>query len=319
MNELYDSKFLPNFELQIEVNLDKYTIALAVTWDFDWDFIKEIENKFQLAGYSTFVIAPFNVEDVTEKIRRGQIQFDFFLDRGSDENEKFQDIAELLSGKETTIINDYSKVESAVDKSIMHQKLKQRRVKLPYTLVIPPFDILPHYELNKVNSIKLGNPFVAKPAYYSGGGEGVKLNAVSMDDVNPLRKYFHDDKYLLQKLITPKYYKSRRTWFRSFWFFNEAVPVWWDDKSHIYDTINSEDFAELDLHRLVNLTKKIAGISGLHYFSCEAAIDENNDMILIDYVNDQCDMRMKSKHADGVPEAIIDKFINKMIELVSSD
>ncbi len=298
--------------------MDKYTIALAVKWEFDWDFIRKIENKFQSTEYTTYVIAPYNVEEVTERIRRGELKFDFFLDRGSDEDESFQEIADLLSGSATYIINEYSKVETAIDKSLMHDKLEQNGIKLPFTVIVPPFDDSPKYKLSKSDTKKLGNPFVAKPAYYSGGGEGVKLDAMSMNDVDPLRKYLHDDKYLLQKFIIPKNYKNRRIWFRSFWFFNEAVPVWWDDRSHVYDIIGSEEFSELDLQRLTDLTEKIAGITGLNYFSCEAAIDENNNLILIDYVNDQCDMREKSKHADGVPDQIVDKFINKMIEFVGS-
>ena len=56
MNQLYDSKFLPNLGCQIGEILDKYTIALAVKWKYDWELVKLIEQKFQLAGYSTFII-----------------------------------------------------------------------------------------------------------------------------------------------------------------------------------------------------------------------------------------------------------------------
>lgn len=299
--------------------MDKYTIALAIKWKYDWDLIQLIEQKFQLAGYSTFIIGSHNVDEITEKIRFGELRFDFFLDRGSDEDESFQDIADLLTKSDTVIINEYSRIEKAIDKSIMHKKLELSNVSVPYTVIVPPYDKVPDFNLSTSKLKKLGIPFVAKPAYYSGGGDRVKLDAASIDDVNPLRIELHDDNYLLQKLIIPKNFSNRRIWFRSFWFFDEAVPVWWDDRSHIYNLIESNDFYELDLKRLVKLTEKVARLSGLHYFSCEATIDNNNDLILIDYVNDQCDMRQKSKHADGVPDIIVEQFVNKMLEFVRSN
>jgi glutathione synthase/RimK-type ligase-like ATP-grasp enzyme len=249
----------------------------------------------------------------------GEIKFEYFLDRGSDEDERFQDIADLLTNSDTVIINEYSRVEKAVDKSVMHKKLKSLGIKLPHTVIVPPYEKVPDYKLSKISANKLGSPFVAKPAYYSGGSEGVRLDSRSMNDVNNLRMLLYDDNYLLQELIIPTKWNNRRTWFRSFWFFNEAVPVWWDDQTHNYELISQEEFDALDLRRLTDLTEKIAELTGLHYFSCEAAIDENNELILIDYVNDQCDMRLKSKHADGVPDKIVDLFIAKMLGFARSD
>jgi len=299
--------------------LDNYTIALAVKWKYDWDLIRLIEQKFQLAGYSTFIIGSYNVGEITEKIRNRELSFEFFLDRGSDEDENFQGIADLLSNSDTVIINEYSRIEKAVNKSIMHKKLMLAKISVPYTVIVPAYDKAPDFKLTAAQMKKLGIPFVAKPAYYSGGGVGVKLDATSIHDVNPHRIELHYDTYLLQNRIIPKKFKNRRIWFRSFWFFDEAVPVWWDDRSHIYNLIDPNEFYELDLKKLVKLTRKVARLSGLQYFSCEATIDKNDDLILIDYVNDQCDMRQKSKYADGVPDTIVEQFVNKMLEFVISN
>jgi hypothetical protein len=55
-------------------------------------------------------------------------------------------------------------------------------------------------------------------------------------------------------------------------------------------------------------------LTGLDFFSTEIVIPENKKFIVIDYVNDQCDMRIKSKHFDGVPDSIVGKIIDNMVK-----
>ncbi len=53
--------------------------------------------------------------------------------------------------------------------------------------------------------------------------------------------------------------------------------------------------------------KKIYGVCGLDFFSTELAINSENKLVVIDYVNEMCDMRLKSKHYDGVPDNIVEQ------------
>ena len=64
--------------------------------------------------------------------------------------------------------------------------------------------------------------------------------------------------------------------------------------------------------------KKIFNVARLDYFSSEFALNENDELFLIDYVNDQCDMRLKSKHADGVPDLVVVTFISEMMKFVKN-
>lgn len=49
----------------------------------------------------------------------------------------------------------------------------------------------------------------------------------------------------------------------------------------------------MKLSRLEEISRKFSGLCGLDYFSTEAAITESGDIFVIDYVNDQCDFRLK--------------------------
>ena len=46
---------------------------------------------------------------------------------------------------------------------------------------------------------------------------------------------------------------------------------------------------------------------GLDFFSTEVAVDLDNKFVIIDNVNEICDMRQKSKFPDGFPDEIVYK------------
>ena len=60
---------------------------------------------------------------------------------------------------------------------------------------------------------------------------------------------------------------------------------------------------------MYSITKTIAKITELDFFSTEIVLTNENKFIVIDYVNDQCDMRFKSKHIDGVPDNVIQNIV----------
>ncbi|HPN39195.1 MAG TPA: hypothetical protein PL041_12410, partial [Melioribacteraceae bacterium] len=91
---------------------------------------------------------------------------------------------------------------------------------------------------------------------------------------------------------------------------------WWNDLTDIYDILAEEEIERYNLHKLLTITKKIAKISGLDYFSTEIALSTDGEFYVIDYLNDQCDMRFQSIHPDGVPDIIVNKFIDNLGEKV---
>ena len=44
-----------------------------------------------------------------------------------------------------------------------------------------------------------------------------------------------------------------------------------------------------------------------------------NKFVVIDYVNDQCDMRLKSLHPDGVPDEVVLEIINNLRLFVAKE
>jgi hypothetical protein len=79
--------------------------------------------------------------------------------------------------------------------------------------------------------------------------------------------------------------------------------------------------AEENLFRLTplrSIVTSLAMVCGLELFSTEIALTSENRFVVIDYVNDQIDLRVQSKAVDGVPDAIVRDIVARLISLVST-
>ena len=290
----------------------KFDLAIAYKWIYDEEFVHLIENIFHRNGLSTFLIRNFNVDEVIDKISRKELQFKTYLDRASDEDRAFEPISKLLQKRHCYLINQHNKVLKATDKSTMHKRLQKKKFRLPKTYLIPRYSQTTQLKLPENYLLEIGSPYVIKPAVTSGGGEGVIKNAVSIQQIIYERIKNPNEKFLIQEKIKPRMFGERRAWFRVLWSFNKAIPIWWDDQTHIYHNVTKKEIARYNLLPLVRITTKLARITKLDYFSTEIAVTKDHNFVLIDYVNDQCDMRLKSKHPDGVPDEVVTEFIERM-------
>lgn len=299
--------------------MEIFDLAIAYKWKYDIDFVNLIETTFQDAGLSTFVIGVHNNSEVYDRIISKTLHFNFFLDRASDEDESFEPLAKLIQSKKTRIINEYYNIEKSVDKASIQPLMEKHKIVIPKTVILPTYteEKFPK-ELNSiVKSFK--KPFVIKPSYYSGGGEGVKIDGKTIEDIQTERIWNEEDRYLIQEFIVPKMINGKRAWFRPLYAFGKVIILLWDDKTHVYSDITKSDERKFDKKKIISITKKLAEISGLDYFSTEIAIDKSNQYYVIDYINDQCDMRMKSEHYDGVPDETVKEFILNMREFVEKN
>ena len=292
-----------------------YDLAISFVWIYDTEFTQLIEKMFQNKGFSTFIIGKFNLNEVTQLVRNNELKFKAYLDRASDEDESFIELGNLIQASGTYIINDYKNVEKAIDKSVMHPILLDAGITIPKTIIVPPYDKKPDVVIENLEEI--GIPFVIKPAYYSGAGWGVIKDASTIEKIEETRRENPDDNYLVQQRIHPKTINTKRAWFRPLFAFGSVIITFWDDQTHIYNYITEKEATEHHLEQINSIVRKIESLAKLDYFSCEIALTEDNRFYLIDYVNDQCDMRLKSNHPDGVPDDIVEKFISVMMEFIA--
>jgi hypothetical protein len=305
----------------------KFDLAIAWNWEYDRDFIGRLEHLARLYGVTTYLIHPDNVGEVTRLVSENKLFFRVFLDRASDIDEQFEPFAKISIQSELqkhahqriTVINPYDLMHRAADKATMHLEFLTSNIEVPYTIIISPFRHEPAPELTDEQLGVIGKPFIIKPANTTGGGIGVVTDAHSLKDVLEARKSYEDDKYLLQELIRPVFYGNRKAWFRVFYAFGAVLACWWDDETHIYEPVAPEDEERFGLSELRKIIKKIYRVCRLHFFSTEIATTVNHRFVVVDYVNEMCDMRFKTSTPDGVPNETIDGILVSMIDFVKKE
>jgi hypothetical protein len=77
------------------------------------------------------------------------------------------------------------------------------------------------------------------------------------------------------------------------------------------------EFEKYEFLELFGVIEKIARVCKANFFSTEIAFGEDGEFIAIDYVNEVCDMRLKSRHFDGGPDEIVQKVAERIVEYVS--
>ena len=187
-----------------------YDLCLAWNWEYDAGFVHVLNACCQANGLSLLQITPSNLANISENLAREHLAFRTFLDRSSEDDHRFFAIVEWAQKHKVFSINSYEMARRTWDKAAMHQALFSI-TQTPYTIVLPSYNeqrILPPLDLSP-----LGPSFTIKPAH-GGGGAGVVIEAISIDQVLVARQEFPNDKYLLQTRVVPTQLGRRPAWFR---------------------------------------------------------------------------------------------------------
>jgi hypothetical protein len=279
-----------------------YDLCVAWNWEYDADFIALLEAGCQSKGLSMLQVTPGNLADVLHSLAEKEIVCRAFFDRASDLDSQFMPLVQWVHENRIYGINSYERASLTWDKAEMHSLLVAAGLDVPYTIILPAY--LEQPELPHMDLLPLGEQFTIKPAHGS-GGVGVMTHATSWDQVLTARQEHANDKYLLQAHILPKELDMRPAWFRVIYCTGQIYPCWWNPQSHVYAPVTSE---EKNCHRLGRLEEAVAVISrlcGLDLFSTEIGFTQGNQFMVVDYVNDQIDLRLQSAAFEGVPDAIV--------------
>jgi hypothetical protein len=301
----------------------EFDIAVAWTWEFDREFLTCINSAASGRRLTTCFVDRQNLSETLSGLHDDSIHFRFFLDRASDEDEQFLPLVQLLSrrarsaGRSTAsrVVNPHDQLRRASDKATMHLEFLSRGLHVPYTIIISPYSQRKEVELSLSELALLGRPFIIKPANTTGGGIGVVLGAETLKDIIETRQHHKNDKYLLQEKIHPVEIDHHRGWFRVFYAFGLIFPCWWNDQTHVYKEITPKEEEAFELNPLRSITSTIQDICGLDFFSTEIAVTSTGTFVVVDYVNEMCDMRLQSNHPDGVPDPVVASIANALVDL----
>jgi hypothetical protein len=303
----------------------EYDLGLVWNWEYDRAFLRLITAAAQARGLSTLLIDQENLTQTMDLLKNGALQFRCVLDRASDEDERFLPLAALLGRKQQAqrqsaamrVINPYELQRRASDKATMHLEFLSHGLHVPFTIIISPFNHKRELEFSLSELAQLGRPFIIKPANTTGGGIGVVLGAESLKDIIETRQHHKNDKYLLQEKVVPDMLADHRAWFRVFYAFGLVLLCWWDDQTHLYEDVTTDQEEMFGFGQLRTIATTIREICGLDFFSTEVAYTAAKTFVVVDYVNEMCDMRLQSLHTDGVPDRVVQSIVGAMAEFIA--
>lgn len=302
------------FEFPCFREMISHDLCLAWNWEYDADFAVLLDTACGSRGLSLLQITPDNLADVLDALGSQQLAFRAFLDRASDADARFMPLVEWACQHGAYCINPHKRARCTWDKAYMHLTLTRAGLHTPYTIVLPPCTEQP--VLPPVDLSPLGERFTIKPAH-GGGGEGVVMEATSWDQVLAARQAHPTDSYLLQAHIVPIQLDARPAWFRVIYCAGQVYPCWWDTTTHLYTRVTPEETDHYGLSPLSDITTLLARLCGLDFFSTEISCSDGH-FVVVDYVNDQIDLRLQSKAADGVPDAIVCDMAERLAGLVAA-
>ena len=282
-------------------------LCLPWYWEFDIDFVQMVERACVEQGLTLWQITPDNLLESINALYQGERTFNTLLDRSQGED-RFLPINRWAKEFNKKRINPTEVSKWSEDKATMHLELITAGVHTPYTILLAPFleqPVLPTLDLTP-----LGSQFVIKPSN-EGGGEGVILGASSLEQILRARLQFPEQKYLLQSTITPRTIQGRPAWFRVFYAVGKTYPCWWHPLTHVYAEVTPSEENRYELAPLHDLTRRIASICKLDWFTTEIALT-HDDFVVVDYVNDEIDTRIQSKAVDGAPDEIMQSIASQL-------
>jgi hypothetical protein len=159
----------------------------------------------------------------------------------------------------------------------------------------------------------LGAPFVIKPAR-GYGRKGVILDAMGEKDVERSMALWPDEKYLIQKKIVPRDLDGCPAYWRLFHAFGSLWWCWWNCFTDRYSEVTPQEIEKFGLEKMGQGMLKLAGLTGMNFFSSEIAQIETGEFVWIDYVNDQCHMLTQSSNPKmGVPDRVVEGIAARLV------
>jgi glutathione synthase/RimK-type ligase-like ATP-grasp enzyme len=287
--------------------------GIAWDWEYDKDFVYMLDSECNKRGLQSYLVYPYNIDETIGKVSKGEITFKTFLDRASESDSRFIPLIKSLKKRGVSFVNDSEASKRANDKATMHLEFLSSGLYVPYTIILSPYEDDPQFDASYIHTI--GTPFIVKPAE-GGGGRGVVLGVKTPYDIVKAREKHSKDKYLIQEEITPVVIKGRKAWFRAFYVYGNVIICWWDNQTGVYQRVTSRAERKYKLKELKGITKKIAEIARLNFFSTEIALTKAGRFVAVDYVNDTCDMRLKSKALDGVPDDVVRDIVRELVDSI---
>jgi hypothetical protein len=244
-------------------------------------------------GLSVLPVNQTNVDQVIGQIEQGWLAPHVYLDLASTTKPRFNDLALAASRRGVYVIDNPDGLTTWTYKATSHERLQKAGLPLPPSVILPRGSA--DRALTPEERQLIGDRCVIKPsAGYANRGVVVGVEP-TLAQITQARDFDRNDDWLVQKMISWTRLGNRPAYLRGYHLLGHRSLMWWckEGKDDRYDLLTWDDLQKYDLLPAVDLIDRVAAASGVDMFSSEIAITKttgDDRFVLIDYINDQCDM-----------------------------
>lgn len=292
-----------------------YDLVMTHKLDADDFFIHRVQQHCAERGLNFFLVEPLWVESFLAAWQRNAVWARVLLNMHSEHHlpdEIYHRLIRYAHQHGCQVIDPPDVALAAFDKAALHGRLIEAGLPVPPTIVVKREQV-GAFKLGAAEREMLGSPFVVKPGM-GYGRRGVVLDATSEADVARSVGQWSDRHYLLQKRIVPRVNGTEPVYFRVYHVFGEIWICWWNCHNDNYRVMTPEEETVYGAEALRELVRRVAKLTGMQFFSSEIAQTETGELVLIDYVNDQCHLLTQTASpGNGVPDALVAAIAQKLV------
>lgn len=296
-------------------------------------FFQWLREACTIRGLTCEVLPEQVVAPAREAICGGRLKIHMLLDLSAawwNHEDPYVQLCYAVKDAGGIVIDDPDAAMMADHKAISHHRLQRAGLPVPPTVLLRRWE--PDRGLTVEERAIVGDQVVIKPAR-GWGWKGVVLGARGdLEAVSRARDFDRSDDYLVQRQVPfstllDDHGIPRPSWWRIFYLFGEIIPCWWSPENGDYRLMSLHDLWTHDLLPLARLAAGIARISGMDFFSTEICLADEpalpdtpyqargRQFYVIDYVNDQCDVRCQSQHPAGPPDEVVRHLAERFADL----
>jgi hypothetical protein len=243
-------------------------------------------------GLSCQLVNSTNVERMLEDVEAGRFRPNVYLDLSSRPDDAFEKLLYAAHRAGAHTIRNPADTKWVL-KSQSHPKLLEAGLPLPPTVILKSNES--DRELTAEEHAAVGERVVIKPSF----GEAAKGCVVgiepTLENIRQARDYERKFDWLIQKMIRWTRLGDRPAYLRAYNVCGHRTLMWWakENSQDAYDLLSWDELRKYDLMGAVEIIDRLSDVTGMDFFSTEIAITKESGpdrFVLIDYVNDQCDM-----------------------------
>ena len=296
-------------------------------------FAEWLREACELRGLTCAVVDEGVVEAAHSAILAGELRIGTLLDLTAlwwHEEDPYVQLCYAVKDAGGQVICDPDLAMMADHKAVSHHRLEQAGIPVPPTVVLRRWT--PDRALTPAERAVVGERVVIKPAR-GWGWKGVVLDSTAdLEAIRRARDFDREDDFLVQRQIEYTHLADdggtkRPAWWRVYWLFGEIIPCWWCPRTGAYHQVSLRELWTHELLPLGRLTAEIARLSGMDFFSTEICLAEEpaapgapyqakgRPFYVIDYVNDQCDVRCQSQNPAAPPDDVVRHFAERFADI----